>query len=193
MTNNKIQRLAIIAISAAFLAVASQFTIPLPLVPLTLQTLAVGIIATILKPLDSVLAVLLYLILGAVGLPVFAGGAAGFGVLFGPTGGFLVGFLIQAALIAHLTRFDTLIKSGQKRLFWLIFINIIGTFCCLMIGTVQLVFVGKLLLHAAFKIGFLPFIIPGIVKAILAAMVGYACRRALKTMPYFATTKKTTS
>ena len=71
MTNNKVQRLAIIAISTAFLAVASQLTIPLPLVPLTLQTLAVGIIATLLKPLDSILAICLYLVLGAIGVPVF--------------------------------------------------------------------------------------------------------------------------
>ncbi|MDN6208478.1 MAG: biotin transporter BioY, partial [Lactococcus sp.] len=69
MTHNKTQRLAIIAIAAAFLAISSQITIPLPIVPLTLQTLAVGIIATVLTPLDSVLAILVYLILGAIGLP----------------------------------------------------------------------------------------------------------------------------
>ena len=100
MTHNKTQRLAIIAIAAAFLAISSQITIPLPIVPLTLQTLAVGIIATVLTPLDSVLAILVYLILGAIGLPVYAGGAAGFGVILGPTGGFLIGFLFQALQVA---------------------------------------------------------------------------------------------
>jgi biotin transport system substrate-specific component len=187
MSNYKIQRLTIIAISAAFLAVASQVTIPLPLVPLTLQTLAVGIIATVLKPLDSIFAILLYLLLGAIGLPVFAGGAAGFGVLFGPTGGFLVGFLLQSQQISQLAKVDFMVKSTRGKLILFIAANLVGAIWCLFLGTVWLAVAANLPIQAAFKGGFLPFIIPGIVKAVLAAVIGYAIRRALKSHPYFAT------
>jgi biotin transport system substrate-specific component len=189
MTNNKVQRLAIIAISAAFLAVASQFTIPLPIVPLTLQTLAVGIIATLLKPLDSVLAIFLYLTLGAIGIPVFAGGSAGFGSLLGPTGGFLIGFLLQAQRVAHLIKIAAFVKSARNTMICYIVANIIGAAWCLAIGTLWLSFAAKLSLQASFKTGFLPFIIPGLVKAILAALIGYAIRRALKSHPYFVVTR----
>src|SRR5574341_25708 len=131
MTHNKTQRLAIIAIAAAFLAISSQITIPLPIVPLTLQTLAVGIIATVLTPLDSILAILVYLILGAIGLPVFAGGAAGFGVILGPTGGFLIGFLFQALQVAQLSKLALLVKTARDRLALFIVANLIGTIWCL--------------------------------------------------------------
>ena len=188
MTNNKVQRLAIIAISTAFLAVASQLTIPLPLVPLTLQTLAVGIIATLLKPLDSILEICLYLILGAIGLPVFAGGAAGFGVILGPTGGFLIGFLLQSQQISLLGQTAFMVKSTRGKLILYSAANIIGAAWCLALGTIWLSLVARLSLQVAFKSGFLPFILPGLVKAILAAVIGFALRRALKTHPYFAAT-----
>lgn len=187
MTNNKVQRLAIIAISTAFLAVASQLTIPLPLVPLTLQTLAVGIIATLLKPLDSILAICLYLVLGAIGVPVFAGGAAGFGVILGPTGGFLIGFLLQSQQVSLLGQTAFMVKSIRGKLILYSAANIIGAAWCLALGTIWLSLVARLSLQVAFKSGFLPFIIPGLVKAILAAFISYALRRALKTNTYFAT------
>jgi biotin transport system substrate-specific component len=187
MTQHKIQRLVIIAISTAFLAVASQFTIPLPLVPLTLQTLAVGIIATILKPVDSILAIFLYLILGAIGIPVFAGGAAGFGVILGPTGGFLIGFLLQSQQVSQLTKLEFMIKNTHGKLILLMIANTVGTAWCLAMGTIWLSVVANLPLQTSFKSGFLPFILPGIIKAVLAALIGYAIRRALKFHPYFAT------
>ncbi|GFH40562.1 biotin transporter BioY [Lactococcus insecticola] len=190
MNQSKVQRLAIIAVAAAFLVVASQVTIPLPLVPLTLQTLAVGIIATVLKPLDSIIAILLYLILGAIGLPVFAGGAAGFGALFGPTGGFLIGFLLQAQQTAQINRMAVMVKSDRSKLFVFIIANIIGALWCLALGTIWLSVVANLSLKAGFNAGFLPFIIPGLVKAILAAAIGFAIRRALKSNRYFATPVK---
>lgn len=186
MTNNKVQRLAIIAISTAFLAVASQFTIPLPLVPLTLQTLAVGIIATLLKPLDSVMAIFLYLLLGAIGMPVFAGGSSGFSSLLGPTGGFLVGFLLQAQQVAQLSKLAVMFKSARSQLVWLSVANILGATWCLVIGSIWLSVSAHLPMSAGFKSGFIPFIIPGLVKAILAAVIGYSIRRALKSHSYFA-------
>ena len=185
MTTNKVQRIAIIAIAAAFMAISSQLTIPLPLVPLTLQTLSVGIIATVLKPVDSLFSILVYLVLGAIGLPVFAGGAAGFGVILGPTGGFLIGFLIQAQQVAQLCKLAPVLKSTSGEITLFVLANIIGTIWCLAMGTVWLAIAGGLSLQAGFNAGFLPFIIPGLVKAILAAIIGFYIRRALKQNSYF--------
>jgi biotin transport system substrate-specific component len=82
--------------------VGAFITVPLGPVPFTLQTLMVGIVVCLLPPAYSVAAVGGYLALGCLGLPVFSGLRGGIGVLAGPTGGFLVGFLLAALVIAVL-------------------------------------------------------------------------------------------
>lgn len=85
----------------ALLAVMSWVSVPLPVspVPVTLQTLAVFLAGGLLGPRWGVLAVVAYLLLGIAGVPVFAGAEAGPGVLAGPKGGYLVGFVPAAALV----------------------------------------------------------------------------------------------
>ena len=89
-------------IYAAFFAIIiaglSQLTIPLGLIPLTGQTFAVGLAVTFLGMRTGTMSILIYLLLGLIGLPVFAGGASGIGVLFGPTGGYLIGFTFNGLL-----------------------------------------------------------------------------------------------
>ena len=80
---------AIPAIGAALIAVLAQITLPIGPVPFTLQNFAIGLIATVFRPREAVLSVGLYLLLGAIGLPVFAGGGAGLQALVGPTAGYL--------------------------------------------------------------------------------------------------------
>jgi len=98
-----LQKSRTIAYSAAFIGLISLgawVSIPFFPVPLTLQTLFVLLAGMILKRF-AVLPVSLYVVLGALGLPVFHSGVAGFGILLGPTGGYLVGF-ISAALVVGL-------------------------------------------------------------------------------------------
>ena len=91
--------LAYIALCTALIAVCSYISIPLPmLVPFTLQTLAVFLVLQILGGRNGFYAVLTYLLLGAVGVPVFAEFTGGPGILFGVTGGYLLGFLVMAVL-----------------------------------------------------------------------------------------------
>ncbi|KXT75784.1 Substrate-specific component BioY of biotin ECF transporter [Streptococcus sp. DD12] len=97
------KRLARMAIAVALVIVCSQITVPLPGIPFTLQTFAVGLVASLLAPLDAFLACLTYLLLGAIGLPVFAGGAGGWASFVGAGGGFLIGF----SLFALWTSFST--------------------------------------------------------------------------------------
>ena len=88
------RRVALIAVMAAVLCVLSPLSIPLSGgVPVSLATLVVMLAGAVLGPVDGMLATLTFLLLGLVGVPVFSGWQAGIGVLFGKTGGFLLGYL----------------------------------------------------------------------------------------------------
>lgn len=92
----KLRGMMIASLFAAIIGIFAQITIPLPLVPITGQTLAIGLAATILGARYGTLSVLLYILMGAVGIPVFSQFSGGFSVLVGPTGGFIVGFIPTA-------------------------------------------------------------------------------------------------
>ena len=117
MQNTKLYSLTLIALGAAIIAVLSPLAIPIGIVPVTLQTLAVGLVATVLKARETFFAILLYLLLGFIGIPVFTGGTSGIAVLFGPTGGFLLAFLIMGTLISwglHQIKYKTIPLPGEK-------------------------------------------------------------------------------
>ncbi len=169
----KLRMMMTTALFAAIIAVLAQITIPLPLVPITGQTLAIGLAATILGAKYGTISVLLYLLMGAIGLPVFAQMKGGLGILFGPTGGFLFAFIPTAFIIGYfLEKKGFTIKNA-------IFANIIGTFLSLIIGTAWLKFIADLTWTAALFAGFSPFVIVGILKALLAAWAGITVRQRL--------------
>lgn len=175
MQNKNLKMLVFMALSIAIMGVLSQITIPLPFspVPITGQTLAIGIIATILGARYGTLAIIGYLVVGAVGAPVFAGMAAGFSKLIGPTGGYLIGFIPTALFIGwYLEKFGfTFIKSSIA--------NVIGAVITLTFGTIWLKVSMNMSWAAAFAAGAAPFILLGILKAILAAYVGIEVRKRL--------------
>lgn len=104
-----------IGMSSAFLAVSvyaiPPFLLPFSSVPLTMQTMVIVLIAFIFKPYQAFLSIILYLILGAIGLPIFSYGQGGFDKLIGPTGGFLLLFPIVAYLISTFKSKDKSIKD----------------------------------------------------------------------------------
>ena len=96
-TKSKTVRIVMCALFAAIIAVSAQVTVPLPTnVPITLHTFGVALCAAVGGALAGTVSTAVYVLIGAVGLPVFAGMKGGFAVLFGPTGGFLFGFIIMA-------------------------------------------------------------------------------------------------
>lgn len=97
-TLSKTRIMTRVALMAAVLCIISQFSIPIGEVPITLQTLFIVLTGVLLGPKLGALTALIYLLLGAVGLPVFAGAAGGFSKIVGPTGGFLIGFVPMAFL-----------------------------------------------------------------------------------------------
>ena len=96
------QELTKIALCTALLCVSSYLSFPIPFTPIviTAQTLVVTLIGLVLSPASSFFSVLVFMLLGCVGLPVFSGGSAGIAKLVGPTGGFIIGFLAAAPLIS---------------------------------------------------------------------------------------------
>lgn len=176
MMNEKSKRLRILlncSIFAAITAILAQIEIPLPLIPIIGQTLAVGIAATVLGSRQGALAMLCYAAIGAVGIPVFAGFSGGPQVLVGPSGGYIFGFIAAAyitGLILEKTRFTVRMA---------LIANIAGMFVTLVFGTIQLKIVLDLGWNAALTAGVYPFLIVGFIKAYLASLIGIIVRQRL--------------
>jgi biotin transport system substrate-specific component len=162
------------ALVGAVLALWGSALVSLPVpgspVPVTLQTLAVLAAGILLGPRQGVLAVAAYLLAGALGLPLFAGGAAGPAVLLGPTGGFLFGFLPAALVAASWSRRPAPRHLGGQWLGMLVAHLII-----LSCGWLRLALeIGAL---PALEKGVLPFLLGAWVKSLLAAILAVAVRR----------------
>ena len=164
MKRTNIQKLTYIALGAALITALSQISIPIGPVPFTLQTLGVGLIASLYRPKLATSTILLYLLLGAIGLPVFAGFTGGFSALIGPTGGFLIGFLAYAAL-------TSLILPDRPTFLSRFLGNLAGNVLCFLIGIAVFMLVAQTSLLAALTYTTIPFILPELVKITLITLV----------------------
>lgn len=174
MGQAKLQKMTVIALFAAIIGILAQIAIPLPIgVPITGQTFAIGLTATILGSRYGTYATMLYIAIGAVGIPVYAHLTAGFGIIVGPTGGFLIGF-IPTVYIIGLYLEKTSFSVIQATI-----ANIIGMLITLLCGSVWLKISAELSWTAAFVSGFVPFIVVGLIKAFLAASAGILIRNRL--------------
>ncbi|KNE18810.1 biotin transporter BioY [Virgibacillus pantothenticus] len=171
--NKKLRLILNSALFAALTAILAQIDIPLPLIPISGQTLAVGITATILGSKQGALAMICYAVIGAVGAPVFAGFSGGAHVLVGPSGGYVFGFIVTAYVTGWI------LEKTSFRLANALIANIVGMVITLAFGTVQLKFILDYTWNAAFLAGVYPFIAVGIIKAVLASWIGIAVRKRL--------------
>ncbi|QQL00897.1 bioY family protein [Streptococcus oralis] len=169
---------AIPAIGAALIAVLAQISLPIGPVPFTLQNFAIGLIATVFRPREAVLSVALYLLLGAIGLPVFAGGGAGFHVLIGPSAGYLWFDLVYAGLTSYLIYQN----SGYIRIF---LANLLGDSLVFAGGILSLHFLAGMPFDQALAVGVLPFILPDLGKIIAISFISRPLLKRLKSLPYF--------
>lgn len=160
-------------VGTLLIAVCARIQIPFIPVPFTMQTFAVLLIGMVYGFRLGVSTLILYVAQGAIGLPMFAGGA-GFAYLVGPTGGYLLGFVIAAAFVGYLA------ERGWDREVYLTFMgNLMGTAIILISGYLGLIAFMNLqqdipLSHAAIDAwhsGVLPFILGGLAKTTLVAMI----------------------
>ena len=155
------------ALLAAVLCVSSYINIPLPFspVPITAQLLVVFMIALLLRPKCAVITVLVWLLLGVIGLPVFAGGNGGIGALAGPTGGYIVGYLLAGWIVSAVCVQVT--KEYQKAIAMIL----IGLPIVYLAGTFWLKAVTGISWQAVLVTGVLAYVPGDIAKAVAAIFV----------------------
>ena len=152
----KIKDLVLIAIFTSIICVMSLISIPTT-VPFTLQTLAVFLCMFMLKPVDSLISVLLYIVIGIIGIPVFSRFQSGVGVIAGPTGGYILGFILM-------TLVPLVIKNKIAS-------GIVGLLICYLFGSIWFLLFNQSNITSLWKvltICVFPFIIPDGIKLALA-------------------------
>ncbi len=163
-----IREMVLVALFAALTAVMAQISIPAGVipVPVTGQTLAVMLAGALLGARLGAFSQIIYILLGAVGLPVFAQGRAGLSVLVGPTGGFLFGFVAGAYVIGKLLE-----RRPQPSLSYLLFVIGLGGIAVVYIpGVLQMAFVTGMT-HARALALMWPFIPGDVLKVVVSAVI----------------------
>ncbi|MCL2820332.1 MAG: biotin transporter BioY [Oscillospiraceae bacterium] len=165
--------LCIIAVFAAIIAVMAQIVIPMPYgVPMTMQTLAIMLAGVMLGAKRGFIAVLLYVLLGAIGAPVFAAMTGGPGTVFGPTGGFILSFPLLALSVG--------LGADQNNKLWLWSGLVIGVSINYLCGAAYFSIITSNTFQTATKACVLPFIPTDIIKILIAGLLGIKIRRLLK-------------
>lgn len=168
-----VSQIAVIGVMAAVICVLAPFSIPIGVVPISFTNLAVYFALYVLGTRKATISYLIYLLIGLIGVPVFSGFTSGPQKLFGPTGGYLIGF-IPMAIIAGLF-IDRFINK-----MYLCFIGmLIGTILCYALGTAWLAFQGNLEFYAALSAGVIPFIPGDLIKMVIAMLIGPKIRKQL--------------
>lgn len=197
---SRTRSIAFIGLTIAIMAVSAWVTVPLGPIPFTLQMFAVTFAIVVLKPQEAIAAIVGYLLLGAIGVPVFSGMRGGVGVLAGPTGGFLWGYLfgVAAAVLLLMVVRSRSARRGaqadpasaaaltgvQKALGFLrvagveIIAGILFTAISYLCGWAQYMAVAGVGPEAAFLACIAPFVVVDLIKIVAAV----ACARAVKAI-----------
>ena len=164
--------LCIMAAFTAIIAVMAQIIIPMPYgVPMTLQTLAILLAGVMLGAKKGTVSTVLYVLLGAVGAPVFAGFTGGFGSVFGPTGGFILSFPLLALAAG--------IGAEKNNKLWLWGGLVAGVIVNYLCGVIYYSIVTSNDLAASFIACVLFFIPTDILKIVIAGLLGIKIRKLL--------------
>lgn len=180
-TASRTRSVAFVGLTIALMSVSAWVSVPLGPVPFTLQTFVMVFALLALAPKECLAAIAGYLILGGVGLPLFSSMRGGLGVLAGPTGGFLWGFLVGAALALALRH--ALSSLADRGGFAQVTADlaacvafVVVSYAC---GCFQYMLVAGVDLPAAFAVAVAPFLIPDSVKLVAAVVCAHAVQRAL--------------
>lgn len=161
--------IAYIALFTALIAICSWISIPTT-IPFTMQTFAIFMTVGALGTRRGTLSIIIYILLGAIGVPVFAGFSAGLGVLIGSTGGYVIGFVFSAIVTG------LIIQYGGNKLPVMLLAMILGLVVCYIFGTSWFMYFytktsGAIGVMTALTWCVFPFIIPDVVKIVLAIIV----------------------
>ena len=139
---NNIQNLTLTALMAAVLCIVGPIVLPIGMVPMSFANMAIYLTIILLDKKKALISTTIYLLIGLVGLPVFAGFSAGAGKLFGPTGGYLIGYLALSFIGGILL--ETGKCHGKRKIWNQILALSMGTISLYLIGTLWLMYQSKL-------------------------------------------------
>lgn len=162
------------AMFAALIAVCSILSIPIGEVPVTLQTFAVCLTAAMLGWKRGTVAVLVYILLGAVGVPVFAGMSGGIGILAGPTGGYIIGFIATALIVGFAA------DRYARRALPLTVAMVLGVLACYVFGTAWFMIVTGMGLIESLMLCVVPFLLFDAVKIALAMILSNRLSKVIR-------------
>lgn len=178
--NKKIKTLDLvfIGLSAALIAICSWISIPLT-VPITLQTMGVCLVAGLFGTKRGTFATLIYILLGAIGIPVFSGFKGGIGALLGSTGGYIIGFIFTALIVGFVS------EKTKGKLWAIIVAMIVGVLVCYVFGTAWFYIVynkGAQEASLGVILGWCvtPFLIPDAIKICVAAILTNRLKKFVK-------------
>jgi len=170
-----IQSITMIGMCTALTAVLSQLSIPLPSgVPVTLQTFAVALTGYLLGWKAGALSVFIYVMLGCIGVPVFANLGGGVSVLFGKTGGFIYGFIFMALLCGLGFELRKIAHAGL-----LILLSFAGLLICHLFGILQFMLLTDMTFQASAVLVSIPYMIKDIISVVFAYFAAMTIRKAV--------------
>lgn len=170
-----VKQMSTVAMMTAITCILAPISIAIPIspVPISFTTLAVCLTLYVLGMKWGTVSYILYLLIGLAGVPVLSGFTGGPGKLFGPTGGYMIGFIFMCTVTGWIID-----RFSNKRL--LCFLGmVLGMAICYLFGTLWLSYQADMNLHAAFAAAVLPFIPADLIKIICILLIGPEIRKAL--------------
>ncbi len=176
---NNVYMLVLTGIFAAVVTICSWITVPLPFtqVPINLAVLGVLLAGGCLGSKYGSLSILIYILLGAIGIPVFAGFGSGLGTLAGPTGGYIVGYILCAAIAG--IGATSISKAPKQQALHLAFFMLLGVAACYALGTLWYAHLMQTTIWAALALCVIPFIPCDALKIAAATLLVTRLRKLL--------------
>ena len=190
MKKMSVKEMCLAALMAAVLCVVGPFSIPVGPIPLSLATLVIYLTAYILGWKLGVVSVLIYLLVGILGVPVFSAGRSGIGVIAGPTGGYLIGYLLLVLICGVFVGPGQTLGSSAtskpeskkaRKILASILVMVVATAVLYTLGTVWLAYSAHMTAKAAVAAGVLPFLAGDAIKIVIAAFLGSALQGRLRS------------
>ena len=174
-SESKIHFMTKSAVLSALICIFSPVTVPIGPVPVTLGLFAVMLAGVVFESKKSLLAVMAFVLIGACGLPVFAGAKGGLSSLIGPTGGYIWSYFLVAFAVSKVS-----FRSNSS--FAKSFLGcVLGMIVCYILGTAQFVILAEnISFKNALKICVYPFIVFDLIKAVCAAMLGESIKKRMR-------------
>ena len=179
---SRTRSIAFVALTVAITAVSAWVTVPLGPVPFTLQTMVLAFVVLLFPAREAVASVAGYVVLGALGVPVFSGMAGGLAKVMGPTGGFIIGFVlgaVAAVLVLKAWKAPSSKVLGLVREYAAAFAFLAISYVC---GWAQLMAVAGMSPMAAFLAGIAPFILLDAIKIVIGVSLAHVLRQAVPAL-----------